>query len=50
MKSKKVVYIVEWLLLSEVEQDNKYVVIKLLSSDEEYEVISFSVNNELSEN
>ena len=44
------VYTVNWLLLSEVEQDDEYVVIKLSSSNEEYEVISFSSDDELSEN
>ena len=37
-------------LLSEVEQDNEYKVIKSLNSNKEYEIISFSVNNKLSEN
>ena len=38
------------LLSSEVEQDDKYKVIKLSNSDEEYEMISFSMNDELSKN
>ena len=43
-------YIVDWLLLSEVEQDNKYVVIELSNSDKEYKIILFSSNKDLSEN
>ena len=31
-------------------QDNKYIVIKLLNSNEKYEMISFNINDELSEN
>ena len=50
VESKKETYTVDWLLSSEVEQDNEYEVIKSSNSDEEYEVISFSVNDELSEN
>ena len=41
---------IDWLLLSEVKQDDEYKVMKSSNSDEEYEVISFSVNDELSEN
>ena len=37
------------MLSSEVEQDDEYKVMKSLNSDEEYEMISFSVNDELSE-
>ena len=39
-----------WLLLSKVEQDDKYIVMKLLNNDKEYKVISFSNDNKLSEN
>ena len=49
MKSKKETYTVSQSLSSEVEQDNKYIVLKLLNSDKEYEMISFS-NDKLSEN
>ena len=38
------------LLSSEVEQDNEYIVMKLSNSNEEYEMISFSSNDDLSEN
>ena len=34
-------------LSSEVEQDDKYKVMKLSNSNEEYEMISFSINDEL---
>ena len=37
------------MLSSEVEQDDEYKVMKSLNSDEEYKMILFSVNNELSE-
>ena len=50
MKSKKEVYTVDWLLLLEVEQDDKYIIIKLLNSDKEYEMISFSNDDKLSKN
>ena len=38
------------MLSSEVEQDDKYKVMKSSNSDEEYKMILFSVNDELSEN
>ena len=38
------------MLLSEVEQDDVYEVIRSSNSDEEYEMISFNINDELSEN
>ena len=47
MKSKKEVYTVSQLLSSEVEQDNKYIIIKLLNSDKEYEMILFSSDDKL---
>ena len=50
VESKKGAYIISWLLLSEVEQDDEYKVMKSLNSNEEYEVISSSINSELSEN
>ena len=37
-------------LSSKVEQDNKYIVMRLSNSDEEYKMISFNVNDKLSEN
>ena len=37
-------------LSSEVEQDNEYIIIKLLNSDEEYKKILFSSDDKLSEN
>ena len=43
-------YTVSQLLSSEVEQDNEYIVIKSLNSDEEYKMILFNSNNDLSEN
>ena len=50
MKSSKRAHTVDQLLSSEVEQDDEYVIIKLLNSEEEYKMISFSSNDELSEN
>ena len=50
MKSKKEAYTVNQSLLSEVEQDDKYIIIKLSNSDKEYKIISFSSNSELLEN
>ena len=38
------------LLLSEVEQDDEYIVIKLLNNNKEYKMISFHSNDKLSEN
>ena len=43
-------YTVSWLLSLKVKQDDKYVVIKSSNSDKEYKMISFSSNNNLSEN
>ena len=43
-------YTVNQLLSSEVKQDDKYIVIKLLNRNEEYKIVSFSSNNKLSEN
>ena len=50
VESKKEAYTVSQSLSSEVEQDDKYVIMKSSNSDEEYEVISFSVNDELLKN
>ena len=41
-------YTVDWLLSSEVEQDNEYIVMKLSNSDEEYKMISFNSDDDLS--
>ena len=41
---------IDWLLSSEVEQDDEYKVIKSSNSNKEYEMISFSRDDELSEN
>ena len=38
------------MLLLKVEQDNKYIIIKSSNSDEEYKMILFSSDDELSEN
>ena len=43
-------YTVNWLLSLKVEQDDEYIIIKSLNSNEEYEIISFSNNDNLSEN
>ena len=43
-------YTVNWLLSSEVRQDDEYIVIKSSNSDEDYEMILFSSDDELSEN
>ena len=50
MKSKKEAYTVDQLLSSEVEQDDEYIIIKSSNSDKEYEIISFSSDNELLKN
>ena len=49
IESKKEVYMIDWLLSSEVEQDDEYEVMKSSNSDKDYKMISFSVNDELSE-
>ena len=43
-------YIINWSLLFKVEQDDEYIVIKSLNSDEEYKMILFSSDDKLSEN
>ena len=43
-------HIVSQSLLLKVEQDDEYIVIKLLNSNEEYKMISFSSNNDLLKN
>ena len=43
-------YTVSQSLSSEVEQDDKYIVIKSSNSNEEYEMILFSSNDDLLEN
>ena len=50
VKSKKEAYMIDQSLSSEVEQDDEYKVMKSLNSNEEYEMISFSINDKLSEN
>ena len=50
MKSSKEAHTVDQLLSSEVEQDDEYVIMKLFNSEEEYKMISFSSDDELSEN
>ena len=50
VESKKEAYMISQSLLPEVEQDNVYKVMRLSNSNEEYKMISFSVNDELSEN
>ena len=47
---KKGAYMIDWLLLSEVEQDDVYKVIRSSNSNKEYEMISFSVNDKLFKN
>ena len=49
VKSKKEVYIVNQSLSLEVEQDDKYIIMKLSNSNKEYEMILFSSDDELSE-
>ena len=49
MKSDKKAYTVSQSLSLKVEQDDEYVIIKLFNSKEEYEMILFSSNDELSE-
>ena len=41
---------IDWSLLSKVEQDDVYKVMRLLNSNEEYEMISFNINDELFKN
>ena len=41
---------ISWLLSSEVEQDNEYIIMKSFNSKEEYEMISFSSDDELLKN
>ena len=43
-------YTVNWLLSSKVEQDNEYIVIESLNSNEKYEMILFSSNVKLLKN
>ena len=50
MKLKKEVYTVSQSLSSKVEQDNKYMIIRLSNSDKECEMILFSSDDKLSEN
>ena len=50
VKSSEEVYMISQSLLSEVEQDDEYIVIKSLNSNEEYKIISFNSDNKLSEN
>ena len=50
MKSKEEAYTVSQSLSSKVEQDDEYIIMKLSNSDKEYEMISFSSDDELSEN
>ena len=47
---KKEAYTIDQLLSLKVEQDDEYKVIKSSNSNEEYKIISFSINDELSEN
>ena len=49
VESKKEAHIVNWLLSFKVEQDDKYIITKSSNSDEEYEMILFSINDKLSE-
>ena len=50
VKLSKEAHTVSWLLSPEVEQNDKYVIIKSSNSKKEYEVISFSSDDELSKN
>ena len=50
MESKERVYTVSQSLSSEVEQENEYIIMKSFNSKEEYEVISFSSDDELLKN
>ena len=50
VESDKEAYIVDQSLSLKVEQDEKYIVIKSSNSNEEYEMILFSSDDELSEN
>ena len=50
VKSSKRAHTVDWLLSLKVEQDDEYMIMKLSNSKEEYEVISFSSDDELLKN
>ena len=50
VESKKEAYTVSQLLSLKVEQDDKYMIMKSSNSDEEYKIVSFSSDDELSEN
>ena len=41
---------IDQLLLSKVEQDNEYIIMKSSNNNEEYKVISFSSSDKLSKN
>ena len=47
VKSSEEAYIVSQLLSSEVEQNNKYIIMKSFNSKEEYKMVLFSSNDEL---
>ena len=50
VESSKEIYMISQSLSSEVEQDNKYMIIELLNSNEEYEMISFINDDKLLKN
>ena len=50
VKSKKEVYTVSQSQSSEVEQDNEYIIMKLLNNNKEYEIILFNSDDELFKN
>ena len=50
MESDKEAYMIDWLLSSKVEQNDEYVIMKSFNNKEEYEIISFNNDDELSEN
>ena len=50
IESSKEVYTVSQSLLSEVEQDDKYIITESSNNNKEYEMISFSNNNKLFKN
>ena len=49
VESSEEVHMIDWSLLSEVEQDDEYIVMKLLNSNEENKMILFSSDDKLSE-
>ena len=50
VESSEEVYMISQLLSLKVEQNNEYIIIKLLNNNEEYKIISFSNDDKLLKN